>query len=216
MADSPVIVVDDRQVNWQFKALESIGFTVHRKRMETADLVWATPFGTVGVEDKPYAALLTDLRSGRLNDQLERLVSKHTVPILLLRDDKTPKPPGYEAIRLGRQLRGLVVIDAEPDFATAIKRTYEYTQKSGRPMARPYVRHYPWGDELSAPAEVVHAILQQIPRLSDRTKIAMRLAVAYSLPGLLELTQKQWQSEGFTKLQAERLFNLCRQLKGEV
>lgn len=216
MEPKPAILIDDRQVSWQIPALEKVGFEVKRRRMETADLVWATPFGTCGVEDKPFKALLTDVRSGRLNDQLERLAAKHSIPVLLLRDDGGEEPPGYHTIRFGRQLRGIIVADAEPDFGTAVRRMYDYTQIAGKPLKRPYIRHFPWSDEMSAPAEVVHSILQQVPRLSDRTKLAMRLGTNYSLISLLGFTKEQWECEGLSKLQATRLAELCKQLKGEV
>ena len=211
---NPAILVDDRQPHWQFSALEKIGFAVNKRRMETADLVWAVPYGTVGVEDKPMKALLTDVRSGRLNDQLERLRNKHVLPILLIRQDGGDEPPGYHTIRLGRQLRGIVVVDALPDFATAVKRCYDYTQASGRPLHRPYERHYPWVDEMSAPAEVIHTILQQVPRLTDRTRMAMSLAVSHGLMKVLAMEEEDWREQGFSKLQAQRLTEVCERLRG--
>ena len=213
---NPAILVDDRQPTWQFLALERIGFTVTKRRLETADLVWAVPYGTVGVEDKPMKALLTDLRSGRLNDQLERLRAKFTLPVLLLRQDGGDEIPGYHTLRFGRQLRGIVVADALPDFATAVKAYYDYTQAAGRPLRRPYERHYPWVDEMSAPAEVIHTILQQVPRLTDRTRLAMSLAVSHGLLGILSLMPHQWQEIGFSKLQAERLTAVCLKLLNDV
>ena len=210
----PAILVDDRQPLWQIPALEKVGFTVNRRRMETADLVWAVPYGTVGVEDKPMKSLLADVRNGRLNDQLERLRSKHALPILLIRQDGGDEPPGYHTIRLGRQLRGIVVVDAIPDFASSVKRYYDYTQEAGRPLKRPYERHYPWVDEMSVPAEVIHAILQQVPRLTDRTKMAMNLAVKYPVNAVLYLPESAWREEGFSKLQAQRLAEVCAKLRG--
>ena len=211
---NPAILVDDRQPDWQFPALEKIGFTVNKRRLETADLVWAVPYGTVGVEDKPMKALLTDLRSGRLNDQLERLRKKHALPILLIRQDGGEEPPGYHTIRMGRQLRGIIVVDALPSFAEAVKRYFDYSQSSGRPLRRSYERHYPWVDEMSAPAEVIHTILQQVPRLQDRTRLAMSLAVSHGLMKVLEMGEKDCRDQGFSKLQAQRLTDVCGRLRG--
>ena len=157
-------------------------------------------------------SLLADVRNGRLNDQLERLRAKHTLPILLIREDGGDEPVGYHTIRFGRQLRGIVVIDACPDFASAVKRYYDYTQEAGRPLKRPYERYYPWVDEMSVPAEVIHAILQQVPRMPYRTRKAMALAVKYSLTDLLRFSTELWQEQGFSKLQAQRLREVCLKL----
>lgn len=219
MKTGPAIIVDDRQPAWQFPALEKEGFVVNKRRLETADLVWAVPYGSVGVEDKPVSALLTDIRNGRLNSQLERLRAKFTLPILFVRDDGYEKPEGFETVLFGRQLRGIVValcpfrVRRETDFAHAVRRYYEYTQSAGRPLSRPYERHYPWADEMSAPAEVIHTILQQVPRLQDRTRLAMALAVANPVATIIQWSAQQWADAGLSKLQASRAYSACEKLR---
>ena len=157
-------------------------------------------------------SLLSDVRNGRLNDQLERLRAKFSLPVLLVRQDGGDEPPGYHTIRFGRQLRGIVVADALPDFASAVMRYYEYSQAAGRPLHRPYERHYPWVDEMSAPAEVIHTILQQVKGLRDRTRLAMALAVSHGVNGVINMDEKAWVDAGISKLQAKRLVEVTRRL----
>ena len=80
---NPAILVDDRQPHWQFSALSKIGFTVNKRRLETADLVWAVPYGTA------FAAHGVSASKGC--SHLQRSIVSYPTPNML---------PGFRGFRI--------------------------------------------------------------------------------------------------------------------
>lgn len=195
--------------------------------LPSGDFAWSTPYGRVGVEDKPITALVTDRRSGRLDDELRRLCGAYELPILLIRGLPSVNSDGslhwlpHEAtyregwtidsldnLLLGRQMRGVYVTWCPTNeyLGERLWHLYEYTMRT--PQDVMYMKRapmMPYLGPLTGRAELVYTLLAQVKGIRDKREIAERLAVKHSLGALFNLDQKGWQAEGFTKLMAGKL-----------
>lgn len=230
MADkpAPILLVDKRQADWQPAHLRGKGFDVRMVMLPSADFAWSTPWGRVGVEDKPLTALIADRRSGRLDDELRRLVGQYELPILFIRGMPVVGQDGslkwlpqdasfregwtidsLDNLLLGRQLRGVYVTWCPSDMylGDRLMSLYSYTQRrpqdENNKVARQQVM--PWLGPLTGRAELVYTLLGQVRGIRDRREVSERIATKYSIPSLLTMTAEQWQSEGMTKLMAGRI-----------
>jgi len=79
-----LITIDDREPISVAQKIQELGEECQVKRMEVGDYVWACPSGIVRVERKAVTDLLGSMTSGRLNDQLRKLVAESSIPILLI------------------------------------------------------------------------------------------------------------------------------------
>lgn len=225
--EAPVLLVDKRQASWQEAHLRERGFDVRMCMLPSGDFAWSTPYGRVGVEDKPLGALVTDRRNGRLDDELRRLVDAYTLPILFIRGMPTigsdgslrwlPQEREYregwtidslDNLLLGRQLRGVFVTWCPTDeyLSERLWHLYEYTQR--KPKDEVFMKRapiMPYLGPLTGRAELIYTILAQVKGIRDKREISERLAAKYDLGKLLYLDQKGWQNEGFTKLMAGKL-----------
>lgn len=233
-ATTPLIILDDRQPEWQAKVLRQVGFAVHVRRLPAGDLLWTSPtLGTVGIEDKPLIALLSDLRTGVLDDELRRLCDEVRVPVLMVRGIpprggalRWPSPylqdkfgdwsaHALDNLLVGRQLRGLVVAwcSGQEDFAARVSSLYRYLERGPKEpdLSAPRQR-YPWLGPLTGRAEVIFALLGQVQGLRNRRKLALDLASRVSLTELLRWDADEFRKAGFTKLMAGRIAEAIRRL----
>lgn len=235
---SPVLLVDKRQADWQPSHLRGKGFDVKMVMLPAGDFAWSTPWGRVGLEDKPLTALVTDRRSGRLDDELRRLVTTYELPILFIRGYPVVNTDGslrwlpqestfregwtidsLDNLLLGRQFKGVYVTWCHSDayLGDRLMALYNYTQRrpqdeNTRP-ARPQVM--PWLGPLSGRAELVYCILGQIKGIRDRRELSEKIATKYNLGQLMDLDQAGWQVEGVTKLMAGRIVQHVRSVMWE-
>lgn len=234
----PILLVDKRQADWQESHLRGHGFDVRMVMLPSADFAWSTPWGRVGVEDKPLPALVSDRRSGRLDDELRRLVDCYELPILFIRG--LPNVGGDGAIRflpqeqeyrngwsidsldnllLGRQLKGVYVTWCPSDayLGTRLMSLYKYTQRrpqdDGAKPQRPQVM--PWLGPLTGRAELINTLLGQVKGVRDRRELSEKLAGKYNLEQLFALSPEDWQGEGLTKLMAGRVVQHLREVVWE-
>lgn len=236
---APIILVDKRQASWQEAHLRGHGFDVRMCILPSADFAWSTPWGRVGIEDKPLTALVTDRRSGRLDDELRRLVAQYELPILMVRGFPDVSADGslhwkpqeadfrdgwtidsLDNLLLGRQMKGVYVTWCPTDIYLGSRLTalYKYTQRrpndeSLRPQ-RPQVM--PWLGPLTGRAELLYTLLGQVRGVRDRRELAERLAAKYTLGQLFDLDSAGWQAEGLTKLMAERIVSHFRAVMVEM
>lgn len=224
----PVILVDKRQADWQENHLRGHGFDVRMVMLPAGDFAWSTPWGRVGIEDKPLSALVTDKRSGRLDDELRRLVAMYELPVLFIRGMPSvaadgsirwlPQEAQYrdgwtidalDNLLLGRQMKGVYVTWCPSDgyLGNRLLSLYKYTQRrpqdeSLKPQ-RPQVM--PWLGPLTGRAELLFTLLGQVRGVRDRRELAERLAANYTLGQVLNFTVDDWKREGMTKLMAGRI-----------
>lgn len=229
------VIVDDRQVKWYPAALQAAGFTVTVRRLHTGDITWSSPLGRVGVEDKPWTALLGDRRNGRLDDELRRLVEAYQIPILMVRgwpdvDDygnmtipwsikdhfKGWDFNGYENLLLGRQLHGVLFTRcSSEDVGARLISLFDYTQVIGpldgvrREAAIPYL------GPLSDRAECIYTILGRVSGLRDRRGTAERLAATVPLGRFLRWEAKDFRAAGFSKPMSQRLADKLAEMNEE-
>lgn len=235
----PVLLVDKRQADWQPAHLRGTGFDVRMVILPSADFAWSTPWGRVGVEDKPLTALVTDRRSGRLDDELRRLVDCYELPILFIRG--LPNVGGDGAIRflpqeqdyrsgwtidsldnllLGRQLKGVYVTWCPSDayLGTRLMSLYTYTQRRPQDESLKPQRQQvmPWLGPLTGRAELIYTILGQVRGVRNRREIAESMANKYTLGQVFDLKEDGWQEEGMTKLMAGRVVSHLRSVVWEM
>lgn len=224
----PVLLVDKRQAGWQEAHLRGQGFDVRMCMLPSGDFAWSTPWGRVGVEDKPLTALVTDRRSGQLDDELFRLVAQYELPILFVRGIPAVKPDGsirwlpqeatyrdgwtidsLDNLLLGRQMKGVYVAWCPTDqyLGERLMSLYKYTQRRPQDETLKPTRGLmmPWLGPLTGRAELIYVMLGQVKGVRDRRELAERLASKYSMGQLLDLDVDGWKAEGITKLMAGRL-----------
>lgn len=238
MSDRPVLLVDKRQADWQEAHLNDKGFDVRMCMLPSADFAWSTPWGRVGVEDKPLTALVTDRRSGRLDDELRRLVAQYELPILFIRGYPNVSNNGellwntsesdyrkgwtidsLDNLLLGRQMKGVYVTWCHDDryLGDRLMKLYQYTQRrpddaATRPQ-RPQVM--PWLGPLTGRAELVFTILGQIKGVRDRRELAEKVASTYTFGDIINMEADAWMAEGASKLMAGRIVSHLRSILWE-
>jgi len=224
----PILLVDKRQADWQEAHLRGKGFDVRMVMLPSADFAWSTPWGRVGIEDKPLTALVTDRRSGRLDDELRRLVSQYELPILLIRGYPhingsgellwAPQEQEYrkgwtidslDNLLLGRQMKGVYVTWCHSDayLGDRLMAIYKYTQRrpddaATRPMRSQVM---PWLGPLTGRAELIYTLLGQVKGVRDRRELSEKLAATYNWGELIELTPEELMTHGISKLMAHRI-----------
>jgi hypothetical protein len=196
--------------------------------LPAGDFAWSTPWGRVGLEDKPLTALVTDRRSGRLDDELRRMVATYELPILFIRGLPKvetdgalrwlPQEAGYregwtidslDNLLLGRQMKGVYVTWCPTDayLGTRVMSLYQYTQRrpqdQNRPLQRPQIM--PWLGPLTGRAELIYVMLGQVRGVRDRRELAEKLATKYTLGQLLDLDEAGWKEQGLSKLMGGRI-----------
>lgn len=237
--EKPVILVDKRQASWQEAHLRGHGIDVRMCMLPSADFAWSTPWGRVGIEDKPLPALVTDRRSGQLDDELRRLVSQYELPILMIRGlpnvsaDGTihwrPQEAEYRSgwtidsldnLLLGRQLKGVYVAWCPSDayLGERLLSLYRYTQRRPQDEAVKPSRGQvmPWLGPLTGRAELVYTLLGQVKGVRDRRELSEKLATKYTLGQMLDLNNEAWEAEGLTKMMAARVCSHLRAVMVEM
>lgn len=236
----PVLLVDKRQADWQPQHLRGKGFDVRMVMLPSADFAWSTPFGRVGVEDKPLSALVTDRRSGRLDDELRRLVGQYELPILFIRGFPRVSASGelmwghleedyrkgwtidsLDNLLLGRQMKGVYVTWCPTDqyLGDRLMALYRYTMKGGpaaetMKVARPTIM--PWLGPLTGRAELIYTLLGQVKGVRDRRDLSEKMANAYTFGQLIDLQPETWMEHGVTKLMATRIVSYVRSVLWEM
>lgn len=119
--------------------------------LPTGDYVWIGIHGeSIGIERKDSGDLLNSFQNGRLTDQLSRLITEYTWPILLIEGSITPTHDGFckinygdgyqirsfryttvESMLLEAQLAGIFVVRSANKLTTIhmIKALYEFSQR---------------------------------------------------------------------------------------
>lgn len=234
----PVLLVDKRQAEWQPTHLRGKGFDVRMMMLPSGDFAWSTPWGRVGVEDKPLTALVTDRRSGRLDDELRRLVATYELPILFIRGLPNVSADGslkwlpqeaeyrdgwtidsLDNLLLGRQMKGVYVTWCPSDayLGDRLMSLYNYTQR--RPNdpatkpARPLMMA--WLGPLTGRAELIYTLLGQVRGMRNRRELSEALASKYTLGQMLDMDAKAWEGEGLTKLMANKVVSHVRAVTWE-
>lgn len=119
--------------------------------LPTGDYVWAGIHGeSIGIERKDSGDLLNSFQNGRLADQLSRLITEYTWPILLIEGSIVPTHDGFckinygdgyqirnfryttiESMLLEAQLSGVFIVRSANKITTVnlIKALYEFSQR---------------------------------------------------------------------------------------
>lgn len=119
--------------------------------LPTGDYVWIGIHGeSIGIERKDSGDLLNSFQNGRLTDQLSRLITEYTWPILLIEGSITPTHDGFckinygdgyqirnfryvtiESMLLEAQLAGVFIVRSANKLNTVhlIKALYEFSQR---------------------------------------------------------------------------------------
>jgi len=201
--------MDCRQPAWMQPHLEQHNFQVYVRRLLAGDFAWSCPFGRVGVEDKPLTALLTDRRSGRLDDELRRLVQTYAIPVLLVRgwpriqkDGRLWFPPhvakfyqdwtfaNLDNLLFGRQMHGVYLAWCRNDASIGgrLASLYAYTQEPQQsPSTRP--SFLSWREPLTGKALVFYTILGLVKGIRNRRAVAERLTATIPLVEFLGWSQ---------------------------
>lgn len=221
--ERPKIIVDHRQDKAFTRALREY-FEIEMRQLKCGDLVWASPQGWVGLEDKCRADLTGSATNGRLDDELRRLVGRYEIPILFIRHTM---PGGYnrwddssvENLKLGRQFHGLYTYDARgphSDAAEDLKRLYDY-------LARPHTngiegvrreRRWTYQGPMGARAEVIYGILGLGPRIRDRRGVAIQIAEQATIGEFLKWDSLDFEAAGFTRDSARKMATVLRKIEG--
>lgn len=145
---SSVLLVDAREPSYLVALLRGEGLSVEVRELAAGDYRWQSPLGEFGLERKTAHDLLASLESGRLDDELRRLVEDVACPVLLVEGGLEyfsghPGPDGWRArgVRLEAvllkllswQFRGVYLYPLPADGRTAwfIASLYRWTQKKG-------------------------------------------------------------------------------------
>ena len=230
-----MLLLDDRQPEWQKDALRDAGLDVKVVRLPAGDLLWTSSIGTVGIEDKPLTALLNDHRTGVLDDELRRLCESVAVPCLLVRGWPFVDHQGklrfasafdqdrfdgwtqiaYDNLLLGRQLRGVLVLHCrgKQDFGLRIAALHAYLERSDIGSLRERPRQYmPWNQPFTGKEAIVYTVLEQVKGLRNRRELTKKLA-ELPLGQWLEWGEREFRAFGFTRLMAERMAKLMEELR---
>lgn len=224
----PVLLVDKRQAGWQEAHLTAGGFDVRMCMLPSGDFAWSTPWGRVGLEDKPLSALVTDRRNGRLDDELRRLVDTYELPILFIRGIPKVSADGsikwlpqeaeyregwtidsLDNLLLGRQMKGVYITWCPGDsyLADRLMSIYKYTLR--RPQDDPMKLNrqpiMPFMGPLTGRAELIYTLLGQVRGIRDRREVSERLAAQFNLAEILNFDTAKWQQVGMTKLMAGKI-----------
>lgn len=188
------------------------------RRLTTGDIVWTCPWGTVGIEDKPLNTVLSDRRSGVLDDELRRLAETYAIPMLLIRGlprvgRRGMMEPGEESfvafdnLLLGRQMRGILVVwcPTRSLFGERVWRLYHYTQRPTTPSQVVQRRHLPWHTRLGDKARVIYTMLGLVRGIQGRARLAEQIAATTPLDEFARWSADQFQAVGLSKLMAGRL-----------
>lgn len=201
--------------------------------LPAGDFAWSTPWGRVGLEDKPLTALVTDRRSGVLDDELRRLVATYELPILFIRGYPSVSADGslrwlpqeaqyregwtidaLDNLLLGRQLKGVYVAWCPSDtyLGERLMSLYRYTQRRPQDESVKPSRGQvmPWLGPLTGRAELVYTLLGQVKGVRNRRELSEALASKHDLGSIFNMTAEQWASEGLTKLMAGRVVQHMR------
>lgn len=137
---------DDREPSYLAVLLRGEGIEVEVRRLSAGDYQWESPLGRVGVERKTVDDLLSSIASGRLDDELARLVEAVALPVLFLQGGLEyfrgrPVGGGFQAVPLDLtavlnkllswQLRGVALYPLPDDGREGIflAGLYRWTQK---------------------------------------------------------------------------------------
>lgn len=224
--ERPVLAVDDRQDPRFTRALGSV-FDVRVKHLPTGDLVWSSPLGVVGVEDKCLNDLKSSRANGRLDDELRRLVERYDVPILFVRGHEVHlqhswPESSYSNLMLKRQLHGVFTwrsyandFDEQAvDLLALYKHLNEQHEQGLNGVKRE--RHIfsfvgPMGDR----AEAIYGILGRVGGVRDRRSVAYSIAKVYTLTEFLRWDMFEAESFGFSKHMAIKLVQALRAMEAK-
>ncbi len=96
---SPIVIVDDRQPEYDVRRLKEYGLAAVQGRLESGDFEIFPHGMAVGIEVKTISELLQSMASKRLVDQLQRMVDTYQLSILLRRGEFRRDPTGKLAYR---------------------------------------------------------------------------------------------------------------------
>lgn len=225
--ERPVLLVDDRQDERFTEGLRG-WFTVSVKHLGTGDLVWSSPLGRVGVEDKCFNDLVQSRNNGRLDDELRRLTAEYAVPILFVRGPVEWRgfgAPWTESsvnnLLFGRQLHGAYVYwtraSSYIDQAHALHDLWEYTQthKVGKEGVR-RERKLAYDGPLGAREEVIYGILGMIGGLRDRRTVAKQIASTTTLSEFVNWSVSDFRFAGFSRDMAQKSANFLHQMEASL
>lgn len=231
VTDLPPLIVDDRQDGRFTKALRQ-HFTVTVKHLSSGDLVWTSPLGRVGVEDKDLKDLASSLRNHRLDDELRRLVATYAIPVLLIRGGgawadryMTLEEQSIEKLKVGRQLHGVYVYHVSREMNAAAEGLRELYDYLAYPSAqgidgvnREKVLRF--RGPLSLRAEAIYGILGMLTDkngkrvgVRDRRNIAQAIAKDATLSQFLSWTPFDFENAGFSRHMSGKLYEVLRQLE---
>lgn len=225
MPEKPALLVDVRQDKVFTRALTE-HFTVTERTLKTGDLVWTSPLGTVGIEDKCLADLAQSQSNKRLDDELRRLVDTYAVPILFIRGyvDTGSKyrpsrdGPSIANTLLGRQFHGVYtyqVSDLPAYAAMALARLHGYLAQprtAGIEGVRREKR-YLFNGPLGPREETIYGILGLTPGVRNRRGIAVQIAKDTPLSAFLRWGPWEFESAGFSRHMATKLAALITTLE---
>jgi hypothetical protein len=221
----PALLVDQRQDPKFTKALTEF-FSVTERTLKTGDLVWTSPLGTVGIEDKCVADLAASQSNKRLDDELRRLVDSYAVPILFVRG-YSMRGSIYRAARdeasiantlLGRQFHGVYTFQVAAPYdeaAEGLWRLHEYLalpRRAGIEGVR-RERKFAFSGPLGPREETIYGILGMTSGVRNRRSIAVQIAKSTPLSEFLRWTAWDFEAQGFTRHMSAKLAGLIRTLE---
>lgn len=211
----PSVAVDDRQDERYTAALRG-HFSVVTKHLSCGDIVWGSPLGTVGVEDKDVADLGASMRNGRLDDELRRLVATYAIPVLMIRGRSlrsqhiTLEEGAIEKLKFGRQLHGVYVFQTGRDMdeaALGLWDLWDYLSKAREHGIEGVRREPKWKYQgpMSPRAEALYGILGGVKGIKGRREIAQRIAKNTPLSQFMQWVEIDFQAAGFSRHMAKAL-----------
>ena len=221
----PKLIVDHRQDKDFTRALTE-HFEIDMRQLRCGDLVWSSPQGSVGLEDKCRADLTGSATNKRLDDELRRLVDRYEIPILFIRHTRpgrygTWDDSAVENLKLGRQFHGAYTYDARGphiEAAADLKRLYDYLAKPRTQGIEGVRRERRWTYQgpMGARAEVIYGILGLGPRIRDRRGVAISIAETTTIAEFMKWDAIDFESAGFTRDSARKMATVLRKLEGST
>lgn len=225
--EKPVLLVDDRQDERFTEGLRG-WFTVSVKHLDTGDLVWSSPLGRVGVEDKCFNDLVQSRNNGRLDDELRRLTAAYAVPILFVRGPVEWRGYGspwtdssVSNLMFGRQLHGVysywTQARAYIDQARALYELWDYTQKHkvGKEGVR-RERKLDYAGPLGAREETIYGILGMIGGLRNRRAVAKQIASTTTVSEFVNWSVSDFRFAGFSRDMAQKSAKFLQDMEASI